>query len=166
MGSITAANGGNTPSFTSGCANFAFGVAMTMSPNATSSEPAPMAGPLTTTISGLEISRMALNTRLKASSVWNTRSDFESSSDMPAENIFWLLVIRMALMSLRELSPSIASAISAIIGTVSTLYGGWFNTSFATKLDVSNWMNLKPSFIGAGEPSVAVAMGQPLLETK
>src|SRR3954463_11230107 len=125
MGSITAANGGNTPSFTSGCANFAFGVAMTMSPNATNSEPAPMAGPFTTTISGLEISRMALNTRLNASSVWKTRSDFESSSDMPAENIFGDDDFsRIALMSLRELRPSMASAISTIIGTVSTLYGG------------------------------------------
>ena len=55
----------------------------------------------------------------------------------------------MALMSLRELRLSIASASSVIIGTVRTLYGGWFSTKRATNDDVSNRTSLKPSFAGA-----------------
>ena len=66
-GSMIAAKGGKTPIFTSGCAKRAFGVAMTMSPKATSSDPAPIAGPLTTTIKGFEVSAIARKTRLKAS---------------------------------------------------------------------------------------------------
>ena len=61
---------------------------------------------------------------------------------MPAENTFCDEVIRMALMSLRELSPSMAVAISVIMGTVSTLWGGLFSVMRAMNVLVSNCMNL------------------------
>src|SRR6185312_12726781 len=100
---MTAAKGGNTPSFTSGCANLALGVAMTISPKATSSDPAPIAGPFTTTISGLEISRIALNTRLKASSVWKTRSGRERLLRRSQQDRLDLRAHIQALNRLRQL---------------------------------------------------------------
>ena len=79
---------------------------------------------------------------------------------MPAENIFCDEVSRMALISARELRLSIAIAISVIIGTVKTLYCGWFKTSFATGVLVSKMMYLLPSWVaGIAAPSIAEAMG-------
>ena len=97
-----------------------------------------MAGPLTATINGLEISLIAVNTRVKASRVWKTRSGRESSTEMPAENVFCDESSMMHLMSPRPLRLSMASASSVIIGTVSTLYCGWFSVIFATNVCVLN----------------------------
>src|SRR5215813_3325395 len=141
-GNMTAANGGKTPSFTSGCANLALGVARTTSANPTNSEPAPIAGPFTTTTTGLEMSTMAWKTRVKASRVWNTRSGRESSSEMPAEKADCEDCKRMAFTSPRPFRLSMASAISFIMGTVSTLCGAWLSVRRAMKFLISNWMYL------------------------
>src|SRR6185437_12513701 len=49
---------------------------------------------------------------------------------------------RMDLTSPRPLRLSMASAISFIMGTVSTLCGAWLSVRRAMKLEISNWMYL------------------------
>src|SRR5262249_11008839 len=114
----------------------------TTSANPTNSEPAPIAGPFTTTTTGLEMSTMAWKTRVKASRVWNTRSGRESSSEMPAEKADCEDCKRMAFTSPRPFRLSMASAISFIMGTVSTLCGAWLSVRRAMKFLISNWMYL------------------------
>src|SRR5947209_5719580 len=102
--------------------------------------------------------------RLKVSSVWKTRSDCESSSEMPAENIFCgtlgscIASSTMHLISPRPFKLSMASASSVISGTLSTLYGGWFSVMCAAKLLVSNLMCFG-TFPTAGALTASTGMG-------
>ena len=82
-----------------------------------------MAGPLTTVMTGLEISNMLWKIPWKASSIWKARSGRESSTATPAENALhsgaaWIRTSR----TLRALcSASMARPISSIMSIVRTL---------------------------------------------
>jgi hypothetical protein len=131
-GKIVVASGGNTPIVISGCANRAFGVAITRSPNAASSAPPPIAGPFTTHITGFELSSIPRNTEWNASPIWNTPSDVYSPTSIPPQNILHAESSTISFTSSRSATHAIPSASSRSIGSFNRLWSGRFNVMCVT----------------------------------